>query len=889
MSTSHICSACRRNISASIRHRGAGQSRSRSTFVSLANTRNSTGDTAGEDILTIGGSHDAKNGRPKPNHGGPVRGQARNSRGGPIDFLESLFEESRSAPSTSKILPNPTRQAAILAQYEHTETLKRLLAKPDEPINDIWQHFISHLNAAAWHLNTPGEIPRPVAFKAVTGTLLHRLQKERMQSRTADNLPTVAEITSVYASLGLLHPADWKALVYDLLRKLSEQKVYAHIEPAIANLPELFSEHLAISEDILGAWKVLCKHYSLYVNRKDPGFGDSLDDWEFLGYPGESDLRPVKLKGGLDEVFLSLWPRCPRPYVSSMTYAALVTFSLITNLLPRSFAHVGSKNPFMLTIARLLVAARCNVKDIVKSQAAEDLALKGFVIDWPSALRRAEPMANRSTYRYLGVQHSVVRPLDFRSTTLLSQRLSRAMTERDLKQINSLWAEAKISAQTMTTADSESGHEETGSPIVTSPTARPSHPKAQNSQFPELCNQFILAYMGLRHPDGALDIWNYMVETSRHPGLSTWHAMLEGCRRARNPTSLEAVWTRLQSSVLQPDVACWRTRISGLIENGKIELAICALEEMGRHWHEAAKKQHIKSKKPGDINGTVKPTIEIINDAISGLLNRGHHLAAKRILAWGDDFGIKPDIVTFNILIRGLIRDGRMESVPSLLAQMQKQGIQADVATFTTILDEIFKTSDPLSPEEQLKLTNLVFAEMEAAGVQPNRFTYNKIISSLLQTQPKDMKAVQAVLARMAAQKIEPSRDIYTMLIKHHFSQEPPNLEGVRTLLDRIRVSGAILDHIFWDRVIEGYASVGDTANALAVLGRIDKEGSRVGWPALEMVLRALAENGEGEMARQVVRNVKMDRGGPPDIDQRGVEGQHSFWRAVGELGLMDA
>jgi pentatricopeptide repeat protein len=336
-------------------------------------------------------------------------------------------------------------------------------------------------------------------------------------------------------------------------------------------------------------------------------------------------------------------------------------------------------------------------------------------------------------------------------------------------------------------------------------------------------------------------------------------------------------------------VAGWRTRISCHIECGKLELAIRALEEMGRNWREAAKKQHINSKSMGDINGIVKPTIETINDTISGLLNRGHHNAAKRILAWGDDFGIKADIVTFNILIRGLVRDGRIQAVPSLLAEMQKQGIQADVATFTTILDETFKISDPLSSEEQLNITNLVFTEMEAAGVQPNRFTYNKIISSLLQTQPKDMKAVQAVLARMAAQKMEPSRDIYTMLIKHLFSQDPPDLEGVRSLLDRIRVSGTILDHIFWDRVIEGYASVGDTANALAVLGRVDKKGSRVGWPALEIVLRALVENGEWEMARQVVRNVKMDRGGPPDIDQKGVEGQHSFWRAVEGFGLMDA
>jgi pentatricopeptide repeat protein len=96
------------------------------------------------------------------------------------------------------------------------------------------------------------------------------------------------------------------------------------------------------------------------------------------------------------------------------------------------------------------------------------------------------------------------------------------------------------------------------------------------------------------------------------------------------------------------------------------------------------------------------------------------------------------------------------------------------------------------------------------------------------------------------------------------------------------------MDHIFWDRIIEGYAKVGDTANALVILGRVDREGSRVGWSALECVVRALIENGEVDVARQVLRDIRVDRGGPPDADAKGVDGQHSFWRAVGEWGLMD-
>jgi pentatricopeptide repeat protein len=880
MSTPHICSSCRRNILASIRRHGAGQLHSRSTFVSLANARSSKDGPVSEDILAIGASDDFKNGQTEPKHAVSIR-KVRRSREHRTDVLDSLFEEGCGAPSDPKAKP------INLAFHSHIETLKGLLANPNESIFGIWEYFTSHLSAQAWLSYTGRPLPLPIAFKPVTTTLLRRLQAERLQSRTANQLPTVTDITDVYASLGLLHPSDWKVLVYDLLQKLSELPSTRDRNRTEFS-PELLQELLSISDDIIGAWKVLCKYYSPHMDQRGPGLGQSLHDWKFLSYPGNSDLRPTKLKGGLDEVFLLLWPRCPRPYASSVTSAALVTFALFTDAIPRNLRHINHNNPFILAIARLLVATRCDVKDILKSQAAGDPVIKEISIDWPSSLHRAEAIASRSGNPHLGVHHLAVRPL-YSTPTLLSQKLSRALTERDLKQIDSLWAEAKLFVRPMTAIDNKSGHEKTGRPIVSSNATRLSHSKAKDIMPQELCDQFILSYMGLRQPDQALDIWNYMIDMSRHPTLSTWHAMLEGCRRARNPTSLEAVWTKLRSSALPPDVACWRTRISCHIECGNIELAIRALEEMGRNWREAAKKQHIKSKSMGDINGIVKPTIETINDTISGLLNRGHHNAAKRILAWGDDFGIKADIVTFNILIRGLVRDGRIQAVPSLLAEMQKQGIQADVATFTTILEETFKISDPLSSEEQLNLTNLVFTEMEAAGVQPNRFTYNKIIFSLLQTHPKDMKAVQAVLARMATQKIEPSRDIYTMLIKHFFSQDPPDLEGVRSLLDRIRVSGTILDHIFWDRVIEGYASVGDTANALAVLGRVDKKGSRVGWPALEMVLRALVENGEWEMAGQVVRNVKLDRGGPPDIDQKGVEGQHSFWRLAGELGLMDA
>lgn len=894
MSTPHICSACRRKILASIRRYGAGQLRAASMFVSLAHIRPPAGDKKPDHVLPVRYVDNHKNRQSRLQQAGKIRKSVYPS-GSPADFLENLFEEGRATPPTSTILPTSATQAATLELYERFEMLKGLVYDSNVPIDGIWKYFVTFFNAQTWVTGNPDrQIPRPLAFEAVTGDLLDRLKKEREHSPLAENLPTVTEITRVYAFLGLLHTTDWITLVYDLLRKLSElSTTAAHTQnekPAPALTGSDLAATIAISEDILGAWKVLCYHDTLRRG-KFSGAERPYDDWhflheQFLHKSGIINFGRVKLKGGLNEVFLSLWPRCPKVHVSSVTAAALVTFSLLTDVTHPSLKNIKA-NRFIFAIARLLVNSQCSVTDILRLKTT-DYIIKDNIIDWSSVLSRAQAIANPPTTRCPEIQHSAIRPLDFNSP-LLSKRLSRAMAEKDLRRIDQLWGETMVSAHSTTTAFRESGQEDKTGLCATDNVAKEIDGKAQNMLSQESCNQFILAYMGLRQHSRAVDVWNYMIETSLHPNLSTWHAMLEGCRRSSSVKDLDNVWTRLQTSILLPDVACWRSRINGLLECGKPEQAIRALDEMGRNWRESTKTPKPKDKRPSSTNSAAKPTIETINDVLSGLLNRGLKDVANRVLAWGDGFGLKPDIVTFNILIRDFIRSGRIQAVPSFLAQMQKQGIQADVATFTTILDEAFKASELRTPEEQLEITDLVFSEMEAAGVQPNQHTYSKIISLLLQSQPNDMTAVKAILSRMTAQKVELPRSIYTILVQHYFDTDPPDLESVRLLLERIRLSGAIMDHIFWDRVIEGYARVGDTANALVILGRVDAEASRVGWGVLECVVRALVEGGEMDVARQVVRNVRVDRGGPLGEEEKGVEGQHRFWRMVVGAGLMDA
>ncbi len=96
-------------------------------------------------------------------------------------------------------------------------------------------------------------------------------------------------------------------------------------------------------------------------------------------------------------------------------------------------------------------------------------------------------------------------------------------------------------------------------------------------------------------------------------------------------------------------------------------------------------------------------------------------------------------------------------------------------------------------------------------------------------------------------------------------------------------------DHIFWDRVVEGYSRAGVTAAALRVVWRVHSSDSRVGWLALRELLRALARNEEWDMAKSLVRDASIDTGGPLSPDEKGKEGQHKFWDLAHELRLLDS
>ena len=847
-------------------------------FISLSKPRKPKDDTTKE-ILAIADVDNATSSSPELRWHNAKHKVLKAKCARPIDPLELLFKEGH---SPSHMEEASTQNATLSKLYGHIETLKRLLNSRHESVEEVWAFFILHLGPSAWnHNGIP--ISRPLVFKRVVGKLLHRVNNARKGNYVAKTLPSSSEIMAIYALVDMQHPGEWNTMLWNMIHKLYEQRLNNDEKQNSTIGVPLFSsdppDFIYVAEDLLGAWQFLWKTYG----RTGAGYFELVTSQTRRLKAKRTET--LRAKGGLDSEFLALLPRYPLNHLKSMASAALATFAVLLRPLSLANSQEISKHPFMMAIAKILNTALANeaeMKALLEQSQSETSILDSMGIDWPSVIKSVHgtDVPPKDEFQ---IKRQVSRPLAL-SSAQIHKELGRAMMRRNLPKIDQLWEDTKSNAQMKTSKPYvDSLDSKVNQPIATG------NSKDQGILSQELYNHFILAYMGLRQPNKAINVWNFMIETSVHPTLSTWNAMLEGCKSARSLSSLEIVWGKLQAAGVKPDMACWTTRISGLVECGKPDLAIRALDEMGQVWLQAAKRQKITSlEEAGDIEGTIKPTIETINAAISGLLRRQNAGdSVSRILAWGSTLGIQPDVITFNTLLRSLVRNGPPGSVPALLSQMQKANLQADVATFTTLLEEIFKSGGTQNPEEQNEIVKNVFAEMEAAGIEANLRTYSKIIYSLLQSNPIDTKAVKAVLARMAAKGVEPSTYIYTILIQHYFSQETPDLEAVRFILERIRLSGTVMDHIFWDRVIEGYARVGDTTTALSILGRIDKPASRVGWPALQIVLTALAENGEWDLARQVVKNAWTDRGGPPKPDEKGVEGQHNFWRSAASLGLL--
>ncbi|ORY59144.1 uncharacterized protein BCR38DRAFT_445713 [Pseudomassariella vexata] len=705
----------------------------------------------------------------------------------------------------------------------------------------------------------------PQIFFRVVSSLMQKIISIKKDAMEDPELPPVAEIFRVCADIGEMRPGQWTVLVGKLVENLCDMSISPDDYPSI----EAYEKHLATREemitDLVESWKVLSLPKHMIV--KPSGHENEIMDGFWLPRLDKLQVKKYAPNENLTLAFSRLFPQYPPDYLGPKVSAlALATFALLMDTARSSAAARRSASRFLAKVAYLIVHVRirqATLRDNLRKTLplTEDYVMR----QWPKIqeyLTRNGDPSDEPTTNGQNAAYPTARRSFFADSTFMYDRLSRAYGTRDGEEVDRLW-------QLLIGASKE--------PMQTRAATFRHHP--------DLFNSFINIYMAMNQPDKAIMVWNSLPKVGLKPTLKTWNVMLDGCKRARNASGLKNVWAKLVSSGITLDESIWTTRISGLMESGEPEAAIKALEEMVHLWNDG-NPQETK------VAIAVRPGISPVNAALAGLIRLERLDKAQKLLAWAGRQNILPDILTFNTLLRPLIRDNRDEEVKSLFSTMQDLGIHADEATFTIVLDGALARIDPNQPEQQVKVVSAVFEEMHAAGLEANLQTYGKMIYLLLRSGDRATESVKTVLEHLWAHGHELSPHIYTMLVEHYFSRHPPDLHAVDSLLQRRRLLDYDdMDRVFYDRIIKGYALVGDMDTSLDIYRKLTAAGFLVDvatqFELLKVLLRAQRAQDARELVECTVRKYREQHGAGFRGSSHARFWGHRFWDVAGRNGLL--
>ncbi|KAI1742188.1 hypothetical protein F4680DRAFT_42310 [Xylaria scruposa] len=698
----------------------------------------------------------------------------------------------------------------------------------------------------------------PKAYHRVKFALLEKLIAAKKADMITATLPTVADIFKIYAEVGELKPKQWVALVGELVQCIVNMDPTAKTQSILE-----YERQLALREamlaDLVESWKVL----SLPRHAISTEGENELTNNFWFPRLDKFSLKQFAKKGNFSVAFSTLFPQYPRNLLGTpVAVLAIATYALLHDSERCSVDVRNNATRFMSKVAYLITFVNYRDAVLQREIASTFPGLEGYVMGlWPKIRafldqkRVFEDDGSTEMKRILG-SNDKNQETRFFNAASIGSRLEKSHPTRNSGEIDRLWEEFVGSDKTIS--------EERA---------------AQIRKNLYLIDSFIKIRMTFNQPDKAIVAWNVLGKVGLKPSLRTWNLMLDGLSKAGNINGLKNIWTKLAKSGMKLDTAIWTTRIAGLIKCGDVEGGLHALEQMASLWDK-------------DPNKTVavKPTIEPVNAALTGLIHRKQHDAAEKLLHWAGRRGIKPDVFTFNTMLRSVIRDGnRDDDVQKLFATMQSQGVRVDEATFTIVLDASLSKNEVRDPEEQASIVADVASAMAAAGLELNMQTYGKMIYILLRSNAT--VAAMAVVNHLYKRNLELSPHIYTMLVENCFAQNPPALDTVHLFVKRRRhLDFDDMDHIFYDRVIRGYVQVGETAAALDVYKHVVSSGASMSLGALNDLLRVLLRQDHRQEAREMVnREKKRFEKQNPDPEEHARYWGHQFWALARSYNLLDS
>lgn len=678
--------------------------------------------------------------------------------------------------------------------------------------------------------------------------LMQRVAEEKSKDMYNDKWPSMAQITQITQEMGSLRPIDLSGMIIALIESIiASSSLRADYTSDEAHQKALTRKQ-ELLEDLVDTWIIFSR------NRLNPDISSLSPSQEAqfrLPEIHRIKLQMFAKQGDLSAALGLVLPNSLPSSNSNVHAAALATFVLLVDSSHSNPSIRRKAKPFLVSIGRVLAAFQTKNPSLEKIFQPFPQTLWYVMRSWSSLITKLHQLIPSPVSVTHELEDRIINGSFGEAVALdprhFQKRLSSALLMGDVGSVEAVWVQYWGEGDV------------------------PDERRAlEMRRHPKLFDSFITVFTALRRPQRALDVWNAMTRIGIGVTLETWTAMIEGFRKAKNPVGLEGVWKKLVASGMQLDHKAWRTRVSGLMDCGEPQAGLQALKELAE-----------QSKQRGGVS----LTIESVNAAVAGLIRLNAMTAAMEVLQWASEYGVNPDIFTYNILLRPLLQSGKTAQVESILQLMRAQGIQPDATTFTALLDGFIVSSRNKTPDERMSMMREFMDNMEKAGVNVNIDTLGRMIHLLIrdgqQTIHHTKGVVGAILEYAEKKSLRLSRHIYTILVEYYFSKNPPDVDAVNELImdPKGLILGATgdLDRVFWERVIKGFASVGDGDRAFGLFQQINSLGTALTLDCLETLLRCLVSQDKMLEARTLAMTVAKDRRNSEQ--QRQIEGPHRFWR----------
>lgn len=751
------------------------------------------------------------------------------------------------ATSNGKATENP-ESSLDLNTYNDVAKLMRMVEQPKE--QPIWEAYDFFKTKIYPTVNATKYVPR--VFEPELRKLVQNVLAAMREKPASADLPPLADVTLVALRLGVLDVKAWAGAMQGRLEYLCLTNVSPEV--SLEEYSESTGRIKLLFDDVTHSWKLfsLPHHVVMELDASTP-----LADVEFR-LPDLQHLRrgESSLYYALSKVLQGYAPLQLRPVIPLLV-VTWVLFNDAARCLPGNRATASL---FLATMAGLVVRSKDSRTSPEKLMDIPKTLVPYVGHRWTEMHKQLrewdDPMQS-----YL--KHpTLIRKLDIAGSGRkhfidVKNSLNKALSSKNGAMLERAWLDFF-------------GHE--------SPPSQKTIEELQ--KLPAIWNQFIMAFNALRRPQRAIEVWETMHAVGLKPTIKTYTAMMEGCSRGRNAAALENVWNQIVALKVPLDTHVWTVRISGLIQCGKPEAGLAALEEMARIWND-------RERLPALATQAVKPSIAPVNAALVGILRIDGVPAAMEILEWADRHNIAPDVFTYNTLLQTMVRRAP-EQVDALLDMMKEQGVEPDEGTQTTLIEGMGPFLRSASPGEKVETVKRVLSMVSGNdSKKTNISAFAKLMFELLKENESSAGidvAVNHIMQQLWERRLEPTTHMYTILAEHYLNRTPPALDAAHQLIEtHDLVNKPQMDHIFWGRVISGFMGAGDVDSAFAIFERV-KNGNLT-MRLYEHLLRALLARGKMEEATRLVRVVEemsTSSGAEPDPHFM----NHAFWDVARNHGL---